>query len=60
MGGPPEDIILSCYKLARYFHVDPDVFLAKPISELGRHMRWTNRLEQEIAAEQEAMQRMRD
>jgi hypothetical protein len=59
-GTGPDQIILSCYRLARHYHLDPDVFLEKPLSQVQRIIGWTNRMEEEIAAEQEAAQRMRD
>lgn len=39
-----EDIILDCYRLARQYGVDPDIFMNKPLSVINRHMRWTARL----------------
>jgi hypothetical protein len=59
-GARPDDIILSCYKLARHYHLDPEIILHKPLSDVQRMVAWTNRMEEEIAAEQEAQQRMRD
>jgi hypothetical protein len=35
---------LDCYRLAKYYSLDPDVFLAKPISRIARHMMWTSKL----------------
>jgi len=40
----PEEIILSCYKLAKYYGRDPDEFLAKPLSRVRRHLEWTIKL----------------
>jgi len=30
--------------LGKFYSVDPSVFLAKPLSEVHRHMMWTDRL----------------
>jgi hypothetical protein len=35
--GGEQDIILDCYRLARWFHVSPKVFLSMPLSEVGLH-----------------------
>lgn len=37
-----EDIILDCYRLAKYYSLDPDDFLNKPLSVIARHMKWTS------------------
>ena len=42
--GPIEDVILDCYRLAKQFGIDPDVFLQKPLSVIDRHMKWTAKL----------------
>jgi hypothetical protein len=49
----PKDVVLCCYRLARHYHVDPCIFLGKPLSELARHAFWTNELaiEEREAAE---------
>ena len=39
--GDEEEIILDCYRLARYYHVSPDVFLSMSISEVELHLRRT-------------------
>jgi hypothetical protein len=36
--------ILDCYRLGKYYGVDPSIFLAKPLGELDRHVMWTDRL----------------
>lgn len=51
---PPDAVILSCYRLARFYQIDPRIFLNKPLSELGRDVMWTSKLSAEIRAEQEA------
>jgi hypothetical protein len=37
-------VILDCYRLAKQFGIDPDVFLQKPLSVIDRHMKWTAKL----------------
>lgn len=37
-------VVLDCYRLAKFYAQDPDVFLAKPVSAIQQHMRWTDRL----------------
>lgn len=49
-----DDVILACYELAKYFHVDPRVFLEQTISEVARHKHWTRKLADNIRAAQEA------
>ena len=51
---PPEAVILSCYRLARFYQVDPRIFLNKSLSDLARDIMWTSKLSAEIRAEQEA------
>jgi len=52
----PDSVILQCYQLAKYYHLDPCIFLDKPISEVHRHMMWTGKLEDEVQQAREAMQ----
>jgi hypothetical protein len=35
--GGEEEIILDCYRLARWYHVSPEVFLSMPLSEVELH-----------------------
>lgn len=37
-------MILDCYRLAKYYGLDPDHFLNKPLSAIQRHMKWTAKL----------------
>lgn len=39
-----EEVILNCYRLAKYYNRDPDEFLSKPLSKVRRHMAWTSKL----------------
>jgi len=45
--------VLSCYKLAKFYNVGPDTFLAKPLSELARNIKWTNTLMEQTAPPEE-------
>lgn len=40
--GSIEDLILDCYRLAKYYSRDPEEFLNKPLSEVTRHLQWTS------------------
>lgn len=42
--GEDEDLVLDCYRLARFYHQNPDVFLAMPIGQVRLHMARTIRL----------------
>ena len=50
----PESIVLNCYELAKYYHVDPRVFLEQGVSAIERHRYWTEKLADKIRAAQEA------
>ena len=39
-----DEIILDCYRLAKQYGIDPDIFLNKPLSVIQRHMKWTAKL----------------
>jgi hypothetical protein len=41
MVGTEDDIILDCYRLARFYHVSPEVFLSMTSSEVLLHMQRT-------------------
>jgi len=45
--GGEDEIILDCYRLARWFHVSPEVFLYMPLSEVTIHMLRADQLQQE-------------
>lgn len=40
-----DGMILDCYRLASYYHIDPRVFLEMSVSEVQLHMRRTAELE---------------
>jgi hypothetical protein len=54
-GKGPDQLVLRCYELAKFYHVDPNIFLEKPLSEIQRHLFWTHRLGEAIAAEEDAL-----
>jgi hypothetical protein len=46
-----DGMILDCYRLASYYHLDPRVFLDMPISEVQLHLSRTAQLERSRRAE---------
>lgn len=48
-----DDVILDCYRLAKYYGSDPDVWLAKPLSQVRLHLKWTGQLSKILAEEAE-------
>jgi hypothetical protein len=42
--GDEEDLVLDCYRLARWYHQSPEHFLGMPIDEVRMHMSRTLRL----------------
>lgn len=48
-----DELVLSCYKLAKYYNVGPDTFLSKPLSELARAIKWTNMLVEQTTTQGE-------
>jgi hypothetical protein len=53
-----ENLVLDCYRLARWYHVSPEVFLSMPLNDVQLHMWRTNQLlvlmEREAEAAKEA------
>jgi hypothetical protein len=47
-----DSIIIDCYRLASYYHLDPRIFLDMPVSEVQLHLSRTAQLERERAKEQ--------
>jgi len=43
--GGEDEIILDSYRLARWYHVSPEVFLAMPLSEVRLHLSRTAELD---------------
>jgi len=53
-GTVSEQLVLDCYRLAKYYGRDPDDFLAKPLSRIQSHMKYTSMLmEQQRSSEDE-------
>lgn len=44
MVGDEEDLVLDCYRLARWYHQAPDVFLNMPIDDVRIHLSRTLKL----------------
>lgn len=40
----PEDLVLDCYRLARWYHQNPETFLAMPLSDVALHRHRTAQL----------------
>ena len=38
MVGSEDEVILDCYRLARWYHVSPEVFLDMPLSDVAMHL----------------------
>lgn len=49
--GHEEDIILDAYRLARWYHVSPEHFLAMALSDIRLHLRRTIQLARIMRAE---------
>jgi hypothetical protein len=49
-----ENIILDCYRLARWYHVSPEVFLNMPFTEVHLHLYRTMQLTSIMKREAEA------
>jgi hypothetical protein len=43
--------IIDCYRMARFYHVSPTVFLDMGLTEFAVHLRWTSKLSQIMNAE---------
>ena len=39
--GDEDEIILDCYRLARWYHVSPEIFLNMTMSDIALHMHRT-------------------
>ena len=47
-------MILDCYRLGKYYGCDPSLFLSKTLSEIDRHIYWTDMLLERVEVEQRA------
>lgn len=52
--GAEENLILDCYRLAKYYHQHPDVFLAMPLDEVRMHWNRTSQLIRQQQADSDA------
>ena len=43
--GDEDEIILDCYRLARWYHVSPETFLSMPFSDVRIHLERTATLD---------------
>jgi hypothetical protein len=50
----PETVVLACYELAKFYQIDPRIFLEQTVSAIGRHRYWTEKLTEKIRAAQDA------
>jgi hypothetical protein len=44
VGASDDDLVLDCYRLARFYHQAPQIFLALPLGEIELHMARTGEL----------------
>lgn len=55
-----ENVLVNCYKLAERYHCDPDIFLRKSVSQIGRHLYWTDRMNVSDNDEERWQEKLRD
>jgi hypothetical protein len=55
-----ENIIINCYRLAEKYHCDPDVFLRKKISQVGRDLYWSDRMNESENIETRWQEKLRN
>lgn len=49
-----DDLILDCYRLAKFYAVDPTIFLRQPLSQIRNHLKWTAKLlETQVPADED-------
>lgn len=51
--GEDEALVLDCYRLARFYHVNPETFLNMPISVSHKHLINTVKLAEQMKREAE-------
>jgi hypothetical protein len=54
VGASAEDLVLDCYWLAQWYHQNPEVFLAMPLSQMQLHMARSQQIFRMRAAAQAA------
>jgi hypothetical protein len=52
--GSDENLILDCYRLARFYHTSPDAFLGMPLGDVQLHLYRTIQLTRIMQREAEA------
>jgi hypothetical protein len=52
-GAVDENVILDCYRLARFYHQSPELFLAMSVSEVRLHLARTMELARLMRIEQQ-------
>jgi hypothetical protein len=53
VGAGADEIVLDCYRLARWYYQAPDVFLNMPLTEVQMHLRRTIELAKIMRRESE-------
>jgi hypothetical protein len=51
--GSDENIVLDCYRLARFYHTSPDLFLNMPLGDVQLHLYRTVQLTEIMQKEAE-------
>jgi hypothetical protein len=51
-----ENLILDCYRLARFYHTSPDAFLSMPLGDVQLHLYRTIQLTRIMQREAEAQE----
>jgi hypothetical protein len=49
--GSDQDLVLDCYRLARWYHQSPEHFLAMPLTDVRLHLMRTAQLARIMEAE---------
>lgn len=52
--GDENELVLDCYRLARWYHQSPEIFLAMPLDEVQVHLRRTIDLAEIMQRQQSA------
>lgn len=54
MVGDERDMVLDCYRLARWYHQSPEVFLNMPIDDVRTHLSRTIEIAEIMRRQQES------
>jgi len=52
-------VIGNCYRLAKFYSIDPQIFLAKPVSAIDRDLYWTDKITEGDRIEDEWQAKLR-